>query len=254
MKLYELIVLALMFSLLLLPSALATLTVQAPERDYLKVGEDYVLRVQVYNGSGQSLTSGEVNCSVHVYDGLGGNSLKAEMAGDDREWSYTIPGNIIYRGDVPYVVWCENATRGYGGTLSDSFKGTPTGANEVSGQGGLATIIYVLVMALLFFGMAVIPYPLSQSKITDLILRRSGLAIGTYMMFFNSTLVASLAVQSGLVIEREIFTYTYIVGVFAYLAAAYLVLRTIIDVAQMYQENKHKEMVYGKPESSDPRI
>ena len=104
----------------------------------------------------------------------------------------------------------------------------------------LAIMIFVLVTTGTLFAVGIFG-KLSKFEITNLILKRSAIVLGLYLMVLNSAIAASISDFAGLDLTNEMFGYMWMFGTAGYIAIIYLLVRTVLDIISIWRINKRKE-------------
>jgi len=100
-------------------------------------------------------------------------------------------------------------------------------------------IIFILCGAALFLFLPRIVVKFSNNPFIDLILTRCCLVIGFFLMMMNSTVVATIALNSSSpAVTAEVFRYTWMFGWAGYLLLAFTIIKTLWDIIAMYNEQK----------------
>lgn len=83
----------------------------------------------------------------------------------------------------------------------------------------------------------------TQNIFANLIIKRSLIVLGMYMMTLNSAVMAVIANAAGLTLTKELFMIMWLFGYGGYLAIVFLVLKTLFDVLKEWDLYKTKKQM-----------
>jgi hypothetical protein len=148
--------------------------------------------------------------------------------------------NETVKGDYT-VLFCDGTT-----------KEITVGDEEMAGSGGIAIALFILAINA---GLFAVPFlkngQLVKNKFANLILRRAATTIGIYLLMLNSSIMASVAVSSGLSITQEMLRYVWFFGVAGWLSLMFLMFTTILEILKMYKIGKIKGIQQLDDEDDD---
>ena len=104
-------------------------------------------------------------------------------------------------------------------------------------------------LAITFFMMAItgvlfyIPFKIkfSPNKYVNLIIKRGCFVVGFFLMALNSAIMSTIADTAGLELTREMFTMMVIFGWGGWIAAIFMIFKTLIDTIQLYKIRKDND-------------
>jgi|ETNvirnome_2_300_1030623.scaffolds.fasta_scaffold00278_11 hypothetical protein len=83
----------------------------------------------------------------------------------------------------------------------------------------------------------------TRNPFSNLILKRSCYLLGIYLMMLNSSIMATIASQSGLQLTQEMFRYMWLFGILGYGFMVFVVIGTLIQVMKLWNDlQKEKRM------------
>jgi len=109
-------------------------------------------------------------------------------------------------------------------------------------MGSLSITIFILLITVTLFYLSTKEY--NKSKFANIIIKRSFMVLGIYLMMLNSAIMASIAEASGLGITQEMFFFVRIFGIIGYPAMLFLMLGGLINALKVKKEEKNNER-YG---------
>lgn len=111
---------------------------------------------------------------------------------------------------------------------------------EASGQDGANMIIGLFIMAIIAacFALA-FKGEFIKNPFANMVIRRSFLVIGLFGLAYASGVIAAIAQGSGVAAYSEMFFLLMIFGWAGYVALIYLVIRTILDLLELWKIKKH---------------
>ena len=131
------------------------------------------------------------------------------------------------KGDY-IVALCDNSTREL----------------YVQGDDEMASLsigIFVLLVALSFFIVPIIVKKFSDNWFVDLIIRRSSLVMGLYLMMMNAAIFSTISEAAGLGLENEMFRYMWMFGWAGWIAIVFLVTKTALDSISFVKISQKKK-------------
>jgi hypothetical protein len=145
-----------------------------------------------------------------------------------RDSALTLVNGTIYKfnfneSEGSYIVQlCDNSTREI----------IVEGEDEMA---GLAITIFVLLTVA---ALAALPFivTFAKNKITNLIMKRCCWLLAIYLMMLNSAMMSTIADNAGIGLTDELFRYMWLFGVAGYIFMGYLVIKTIFDIIELYNE------------------
>ena len=121
------------------------------------------------------------------------------------------------------------------------FIETPGSAGSVIAISVFILLITALVFFFPFF-MDFMKKPLSESEYFNLIVRRLCYVLATYLMIWNTTLMATMAVATRLnVIVGDLWLYLRLFGIVAYILIIYLIFKTIVDLLTIWKDSQDEK-------------
>lgn len=87
-----------------------------------------------------------------------------------------------------------------------------------------------------------------KHEIANLVVRRSFLVIGTFLMMMNAAIVAEIADTASIGVTDELFRYMWLLGWLGWFFMGFMVLKTLLDVLEMYKWNKTQKRMGGNNE------
>lgn len=104
----------------------------------------------------------------------------------------------------------------------------------------LAVAVFVLTINV---GVFLTPYlvrSFSENKISDLVIKRSLIVIGLYLMMFNSAIMMTIVDAATLPLKQEMVRYMWLFGIFGWVSIISLVWKTIKDIIKLWQKQKEQ--------------
>jgi len=211
----------------------------------------------IFNSSGIPINNSD--CGFHLYDPVGNHIIENnDLPLDSNGMEFTANiggGNFSMLGRYTWISWCNISVEG--GFISSSidvvdnnsieFINTP---DTYDSSASVAVIIFVMFIA---FGLIMLPFAKENfvkfnnkyiQDMINLILRRACWVIGLFLMMFNSSIVATIAVDVGLNVTTEIYRYMYFLGWAGYIFLGFMFFSTLIKVMELWKLNLNNKK-YG---------
>lgn len=102
----------------------------------------------------------------------------------------------------------------------------------------LAITIFILAITGVLFALPKLMLRFSKNIFADLLLKRCCYILAIYLMVLNSAIMATIAESSGIAVTDEMFRYMWLFGTVGYLAIAFTVLKTLLDILDMWKLTK----------------
>lgn len=130
---------------------------------------------------------------------------------------------------------------------------TSTGAEDkrfIDTPGSTGSVIAIslfilLITALVFFFPFLMDYfkkNMSESEYLNLIYRRLCYILATYLMIWNITLMAGMAVATRLnVVVGDLWIYLRLFGIVAYILIFYLLFKTVVDLMRIWSDSQNEK-------------
>lgn len=225
------------------------LTIKTPAVTQFDGRTTVKLNFHVFNSTGVWLqNNSQVTCNFHLYDARGEhidnkNLLISNESSKYGDFEYEFPtANFTIKREYSYIIYCNSSTE-YGFVSENFYIGKDADIDPIiptDSTNGLAVVIFILVIA---GGLFVLPLVtnFSNNKFVDLILKRSSIIIGTYLMLLNTAIVASIADAGNLPVLKELFQYMWMIGIVGYVFMGWVALMTLIDVVKMWNFTKKQK-------------
>ena len=134
-----------------------------------------------------------------------------------------------------YNIRCKDDTTAYG---YETF--TTDDCGEKEPMAALAITIFILIISAVLFTLSM-KKEIVKNKYANIIIRRSFLVLGIYLMILNSAIMATIAVDAGLALEQEMFFYMKLFGYMGYPAMVYLMLSALFQTFSDMKQDKKKK-------------
>jgi len=247
--------------LLLIPLALAVppfvqtaastttgLDIRSPQGEFLEQGASVISNIHVFNKSnGMLMTNTTTSCLAHIYNKTGGHLAEEDYSFSNNgiDFELSVDGNNFSQvGIIIFIIQCN--TSNVGGFVSGSFRVTVDGEDDTrtdTSPGVSATIFLLFITTLLFL----FPFlkDFSKHKWANNIIKRAFWTVGIFVLMWNASILATIAENANLDIVSHFLRYMMIFGWAGYVAAAYLVLKSLFEMIATYRIHK-EEKRFGK--------
>jgi len=221
------------------------LEILVPAPRYLQTNTIGATTVHVFNASDGMLLWNTTEIPLRCYsliqypNGSVIAQVNATPHSDHFDFTLNLTG-VEALGEYGWVIHCNTSEQG--GYSKGSFELTTTGnENEPrDNSSGIAIVIFILSItaALFVFSMK---KEIVKNKYANIIIRRSLLVLGIYLMILNSAIMATLAASSNLPLVKEMFFYMNLIGFMGYPAMMFLMLSALFQTFRdMKQDKKDK--------------
>lgn len=106
------------------------------------------------------------------------------------------------------------------------------------------SLFILLITSLVFFFPFLMDYfkkPLSESEYLNLVYKRLCYVLSTYLMIWNVTLLANMAVATRLnAVVGDLWIYLRLFGIVAYILIIYLLFKTVIDLMKIWRDSQNE--------------
>ena len=99
----------------------------------------------------------------------------------------------------------------------------------------LSITLFVNGIALGIFMLPRMYGTFSKNQFADLIIKRCCIVIAIYLFMLNSAIMSTIAVAANIGVTQELFRYMWLLGWAGYVSMAFMVLKTLFDVKDMYK-------------------
>ena len=215
-------------------------TIEYPKYEFVKLGDSFELNIHVFNTS-DGIMVGEtegVSCLLHIYNSSGQVVVDEMFTRAGHSYSLFLEeGNFSQQCRCAYLIHCNSSDQG--GFASGQFE--VTGEDFLSefssdSTSGIAIVVFILFITTLSFYVSFRKDKITEAPIGNLIIRRGAMSISIFTLLFNSAIVAQIAAESKMDLLSEIFTYMWIFQWAGYIALVVLMIKTLFDVMELYQE------------------
>ena len=134
-----------------------------------------------------------------------------------------------------YYVRCKDATTVWG---YESFTTEP--CSEEEPMAALAITIFILLIAGTLFVLSA-KKDILRNKYANLIVRRSFLVLGIYLMILNSAIMATIAADAGIALTQEMFFYMRLFGLIGYPSMVLLMMSALIQSLRQLKIDKQNK-------------
>lgn len=119
--------------------------------------------------------------------------------------------------------------------------GTICATGEVRRQmGSLSITLFILLVTGTLFAFS-FKKDFSENKYVNLIAKRGCLVVSIMLMALNSAIMMTIASNAGLPLTREMRMFLFLFGWGAYASAAFMVLKTGLDIADVRKQDKYSQ-------------
>ena len=218
------------------------LVINFPLLDTFEQNKDISFNFHVYNQtSGLIMTNATTSCVFHLFDNKGDHLIdNKEMPFDSNgvDFEITLSGSNFSRlGAYSFLVNCNTSI--VGGFDMHSLRITSSGFDDtpIDNSSGIAIVIFILSItgALFLFSMK---KDILMNKYANIIVRRSFLVLGIYLMILNSAIMATLAATSNLPLVQEMFFYMNLFGYIGYPTMVLLMLSALFQSMRDWKKDK----------------
>ena len=112
---------------------------------------------------------------------------------------------------------------------------------EMAGDAGFAITLFVLTVTFGLFYFGVRKEEIVKNQFLNVVIKRSLITVGIYLMMLNSAMVATIARDAGLTLTSEMLQYTWLFGTAGSIAMVYVMVKTLFDVLAMYKMKKYND-------------
>lgn len=129
-----------------------------------------------------------------------------------------------------------------GSYIFNISNGGDSGRIIVEGEDEMASLaitIFILLITATLFWLST--RDLSKNKYVNIIVKRSALVLGIYLMILNSAIMATIAENAGLALTQEMFFFMRLFGFVGYPAMIFLMLGALIQSFKSMKEDKKEE-------------
>ena len=224
--------------------------IKYPQNGFVKQNEDYDFYFHLFNKSdGLPITS--ANCTFHLYNTSGQHSYEVNVSTFTQVYDIEVNvagANFSQLGSYSYIIQCvtppivQGGEEKIGGFDSVGFEVTKSGEEEIMEDttSGISIVLFILAIAGSLFLLSM-KKDILKNKYANIIVRRSLLVLGIYLMILNSAIMATLAASSNLPLVQEMFFYMKIIGWLGYPAIVFLMLSALFQTFNdMKMDKKNK--------------
>ncbi len=219
------------------------ITINYKDQIYIRQNRNYNFYIHAFNSSvlgGDLLTDVTTSCTLHLYNATGNHLISTDgsMSYNNGDFGIDIEGgNFSATGTYPYVAACLNGN-GWG-FVGGHFIVTESGEQEImaDSSAGIAIVIFILTIAISLFVLSM-KKDILKNKYSNIIVRRSLLVLGIYLMILNSAIMATIAASSNLPLVQEMFFYMKVIGYAGYPAMLLLMMSALITSLQEMKQDK----------------
>ncbi len=153
--------------------------------------------------------------------------------------SYVRTGSMTLMNSSIYYFTFNETKGSYIVTLCDNS----TREMIVEGDDDMGSIAITMFILSISAGLFMLPFftKFTQDEVNSLIMRRGCYVLGIYLMMLNSAMMATISKFAGLGLEQEMLQYMWVFGLLGYMAMAYLIYMTIVDILRFRYMKKQAE-------------
>ena len=220
------------------------LVIEYPQYEYIKQGDHFKLHTHVINGTdGIIITNETTKCFLHIYNRTGDHILEEYMGWDSNGLEFDLyigGGNFSVLGSYAYIIQCNGSAGGGfdAGMFIITEDGKAVQTTSDSSSSIAITIFILAIMAtLLYLGFT---QDFIHNPVGNLIIKRSIISVGIYLMVLNSAIMATLADVTNIGVTSEMFTYMWFFGTAGYVSLLVLFVKTVFDCMGIYKNEQMK--------------
>ena len=155
--------------------------------------------------------------------------------------TYTL-GSTIY-DDYQLLTLVANITDSeFNNTVTWNIEILPA---PVQAVGAIAITMFIIFIIGIFFFVPFLARKFTTNPITDMILKRGSWVIAIFLAMNGAAIMATIASNTGLPLTEEMFFYMWLLGRAGYLLMAFMVLKTLFDVIELYKTNQNSKRMGG---------
>jgi len=218
------------------------LELKYPQREFLKLNNEFKLHTHVYNlSNGLWMSNETVKCFTHLYNTTGYHILEEDMIYDENGLEFDLvinAGNFSKLGMYTYILSCNSSE--VGGFVSGNFEVTNTGKAVVytDNSMGLAILIFISLLTIPFFVFGLNKEPVLKPEVADFLVKKSTLFLGLIFLLFDTSIILTLASNAHLGISRELFRIMWLIQLTIYPTLIYVVVSAFLIGMKMFKLRK----------------
>jgi len=211
-----------------------------------KHGEARYSIIHVFNQTNGFMfnnTTSNIECRVYLRDSQGFEIMEVEAVVHGEHWDLNgTGGGANPVGMYAWTVRCIDRVQELGGYTSGYFEITKSGLIEdkTDTSSGISTTLFLLFITTMLFMFPLLK-DFSKHKWANNIIKRAFCTVGIFVLMWNASILATIAENANLEIVSHLFRYMIIFGWAGYVSAAYLVLKSILEMLATWKIHKEKK-------------
>jgi len=228
-------------------STAGQLDIDYPQIAIIKQNKEIQFNFHVYNWTGTPINS-HLTCTFDLYNSYGYEIYEGTTnTSNNLDYTFNLSGgNFSTLESYGYIIFCYNKTLNVGGMASVPFVVTEDGFDNTPDTSPSLTVL--LFMLFIIIGLFILGFvgKFNRFEIVNLCIRRGCFVVGIMISMYTSTLLLNVMNYANLdILSKEmVFLMTWI-GWTGYIAAVYLVIKTLFDIVSLRKKGKENK-VYGE--------